>query len=261
MGAALLRDPNKLCSILDALVQNITPEFKIGISVKIRLLEKPEDTESLVRRLVATGITGLTVHCRTTPMRSREPAIRGQLRMVAGVCREAGVACLINGDVDSREHALSLVDEFDADGAMIARAAEENPTCFRAQADGGALPWDQMVKDYVSLALEVDNRFGNTKYLLGRMIPGSQKVYSKMQQSRNYTALCEILGHDKLLELARNTDHKRGLDQLLTGKTAPMNPADGEKQPKRRKSEVEKIDLDAEATMPSHSNGQIALSA
>src|SRR5687768_13620585 len=75
MGAALLRTPDKLCAILEALVKNITPEFNIGISVKIRLLETAEETEALVRRLCATGITSLTIHCRTTPMRPRERAI------------------------------------------------------------------------------------------------------------------------------------------------------------------------------------------
>ena len=102
MGAALLKTPDLLCSILTALVEEVGKQFEIGISVKIRLLDKPEDTEALVRKLVATGIIGLTIHCRTTPMRPRERAIREQLRMIGDVCREAGVACVMNGDVTSR---------------------------------------------------------------------------------------------------------------------------------------------------------------
>ncbi len=58
MGAALLRAPDTLCAILEALVRDVTPEFGIGISVKIRLLETAAETEALVRRLCATGITG-----------------------------------------------------------------------------------------------------------------------------------------------------------------------------------------------------------
>ncbi|OAA62608.1 tRNA-dihydrouridine synthase [Niveomyces insectorum RCEF 264] len=103
MGAALLKTPDRLCAILEALVAHIVPAFGIGISVKIRLLRDPADTEALVRRLVRTGIVGLTVHCRTAPMRPRERAIRAQLPLVAGICREAGVACLMNGDVASRD--------------------------------------------------------------------------------------------------------------------------------------------------------------
>src|SRR5437762_78859 len=54
MGAALLRTPDTLCSILRALVEEVGKEFEIGISVKIRLLETPELTGALVRKLCAT---------------------------------------------------------------------------------------------------------------------------------------------------------------------------------------------------------------
>ena len=90
MGAALLKTPEKLCAILRALVKEVGEVWEIGISVKIRILDTAEETEALVSQLCDTGITGLTVHCRTTPMRPRERAIRDQLRMVARVCREKG---------------------------------------------------------------------------------------------------------------------------------------------------------------------------
>ncbi|KAF4467329.1 hypothetical protein FALBO_5806 [Fusarium albosuccineum] len=220
MGAALLKTPDKLCAILEALVKNITPEFEIGISVKIRILDTAAETEALVRRLCGTGITGLTVHCRTTPMRPRERAIRGQLRMVADICHEYGVACLMNGDVESRDEGLKLAEEFGADGAMIATAAEKNPSCFRSQANGGLAPWEEVVDHYVKTAIDVDNRFGNTKFLLAQLVPGKSKVYQPVQQSKNYTSICQALGFDKYLEAARDIDSKRGLDQTLKGKKA-----------------------------------------
>ncbi|KAF5706498.1 tRNA-dihydrouridine synthase 2 [Fusarium mundagurra] len=220
MGAALLKTPDKLCAILEALVKNITPEFEIGISVKIRLLDTAAETEALVRRLCATGITGLTIHCRTTPMRPRERAIRGQLRMIAEVCHEYGVACLMNGDVENRDQGLQLAKEFGADGAMIAVAAEKNPSCFRSVADGGLASWEEVVDNYVKTAIDVDNRFGNTKFLLSNMVPGKSKSYQPMNQSKNYKSLCEALSLGKHLESARIIDSKRGLDQPLQGKAA-----------------------------------------
>ncbi|KAI5258801.1 FMN-linked oxidoreductase [Aureobasidium subglaciale] len=209
MGAALLKTPDKLVAILEALVKEVGTPFEIGISVKIRILENPEDTAALVRRLVATGITGLTLHCRTTPMRPRESAIRDQLRMVGEICHEAGVACLMNGDVTSRDEALKLAEEYGVDGAMIATAAETNPSCFRAEKDGGMAPWDQVVKEYVTTALEVENRWGNTKYLLGQMIPGRAKEYRPMNQAKSYTDLVEIMGYDEeFAKRARAVDEK-----------------------------------------------------
>jgi tRNA-dihydrouridine synthase 2 len=222
MGAALLRTPDKLCSILEALVKNITTEFEVGISVKIRLLETPEETEELVRKLVATGIIGLTVHCRTTPMRPREKAIREQLKMIADICREAGVACLMNGDVENREQALELMGKFGVDGAMIATAAETNSSCFRSQADGGLAPWKEVVEFYLKTAMEVENRWGNTKYLLGHLIPGKDPVYRQITASKTYTNICEILQLPHLLIQANEIDKKLelGLEFKNNGKQA-----------------------------------------
>ncbi|KAG5976222.1 hypothetical protein E4U55_007420 [Claviceps digitariae] len=213
MGAALLQTPDKLVAILEALVQNITPEFEIGISVKIRILDTAAQTEALVRRLVATGITGLTVHCRTTPMRPRERAIRDQLRMIANVCREAGVACLMNGDVETRDKGLGLAREYGADGAMIAVAAEKNPSCFRSDADGGVLPWQPVVEQYLKFCMDIRNPFGNTKYLLGQMVPGKTKFYPAVNQVKSYADLCQMFDFHHLLQLAQETDVTLGLDK------------------------------------------------
>lgn len=212
MGAALLRTPEKLCSILEALVANITTEFEIGISVKIRLLETPKMTEELVRKLCATGITGLTVHCRTTPMRPRERAIREQLKMIAGICREAGVACLMNGDVENREQAQELIAEYGVDGAMIATAAETNSSCFRPKAQGGLAPWKEVVELYIKTAMEVENRWGNTKYLLSHLVPGKDPIYRSITATKGYVDACEILGLP-FMDLAQATDKKLDIGQ------------------------------------------------
>ena len=205
MGAALLKTPDRLCAILRALVAEVGTPFEIGISVKIRILSDSIDTETLVRQLCATGITGLTVHCRTTPMRPRERAIRDQLRMVADICRDFGVACLMNGDVTSRDEANSLMTEYGVDGAMIATAAETNPSVFRL---GGPLPWEEVVREYIQTAVQVENRWGNTKYLLGQMIPGKQPAYKAMTATKSYSELVAVLGYPDLAKQARDLDQK-----------------------------------------------------
>lgn len=218
MGAALLRTPDLLCDILTRLVEEVGKPFEIGISVKIRILDQPEDTAALVKRLVRTGITGLTVHCRTTPMRPRERAIRDQLKMIGEICREAGVACVMNGDVTSRTEALKLMQEFSVDGAMIATEAEKNPSCFRPDAEGGPhewrSQWKTVVTEYMRFALQVANRWGNTKYLLGQMIPGKEKAYAAMNKSKCYTDVIKALGLDKVDDLllqAQKVDEHLGI--------------------------------------------------
>lgn len=226
MGAALLQTPDKLFAILEALVKEIATEFEIGISVKIRLLETHEKTEALVRKLCATGITGLTVHCRTTPMRPRERAIRGQLKMIADICRENGVACLMNGDVENRDQAEKLIEEFGVDGAMIATAAEANSSCFRSEADGGLAPWKEVVEQYIKTSMEVENRWGNTKYLLNHLIPGKQPVYREITQSKSYQQACQILGFEHLEAQAKEVDERIGITperQMPQGKRGRKN--------------------------------------
>ncbi|KGO71223.1 tRNA-dihydrouridine synthase [Penicillium italicum] len=213
MGAALLRTPDLLVSILENLVKEVGEPYQIGISVKIRILSNPEETEALVSRLVKTGITGLTVHCRTTPMRPRERAIRDQLPMVARICHEAGVACVMNGDVTSRDQGLALMAEYGVDGAMIATSAETNSSCFRSKEDGGIAPWRDVVHDYLRFCIESENRLGNTKYLLNMLIPGKDKEFGYAKLSKTYLDTCRALKFDDFLPAATGVDVILGLDE------------------------------------------------
>ncbi|KAI4197105.1 MAG: hypothetical protein LQ346_003083 [Caloplaca aetnensis] len=227
MGAALLKTPDHLASILSALVTEVGNVFEIGISVKIRLLETAEETEALVRKLCATGITGLTVHCRTTPMRPRERAIRDQLRMIADICKAEGVACVMNGDVRNRDEALQLIQEFGVDAAMIATAAEANPSSFRSNEEGGLLPWRQVVQQYMKIALDVDNKWGNTKFTLGQLIPGKAEVYREAIGCKCYTQICKALELDDLIDQAKDVDRRldlsQGYDQAAVSNAMAMN--------------------------------------
>lgn len=235
MGAALLKTPDRLASILEALVQEVGKPYEIGISVKIRLLETPELTSALVNKLCKTGITGLTIHCRTTPMRPRERAIREQLRMIGDICRSHGVACLMNGDVASHEEGMALAKEFGVDGAMIATAAEANSSVFRKQEDGGKAPWQEVAQEYVKLALSVENKFGNTKFLLSQLMPGKNPAYQKCQMSRTYSQVLEYLEmkDEDLVKQAKEVDHLLGLD------TPNTTRHDIKKQNKQRNKELQ----------------------
>ena len=213
MGAALLRTPDKLAGILEALVEQVGKVWEIGISVKIRLLETPEMTEALVSRLCKTGITGLTIHCRTTSMRPRERAIREQLRMIGEVCREHGVACLMNGDVKNRDEGVTLAKEYGVDGGMIATAAEANSSAFRTKEQCGLASWREVVTEYLKLAMSVENKAGNTKFLLSQLMPGKDPLYQPVQMSKSYQQCCEVLEmEEEMITRAKEVDEILGLD-------------------------------------------------
>ena len=121
----------------------------------------------------------------------------------------------MNGDVVSRDEGLRLAAEFGVDGAMIATAAEANSSVFLSEAEGGAKPWRQVVEQYLRYCLQTENKYGNTKFLLGQLIPGRDEAYRKVCQSRTYTDVLEALRLNKnpdLFESAKKVDHLLGLD-------------------------------------------------
>lgn len=130
MGAALLTNPDLLCSILSALRRELPP--RISISAKIRLLPTQEDTLALVKQIVNTGINCLTIHCRTRNMRPRERALIPRLKEIVHFVKGLGrdVAVIENGDCVGFEDARRIRAITGADSVMIATAAEANPSVF-----------------------------------------------------------------------------------------------------------------------------------
>lgn len=130
MGAALLTNPDLLCSILTALRKELPPH--ITVTAKIRLLPSQEDTLKLVERIVNTGISALTVHCRTRSMRDKDRALIERLREIVAFVERMGksIAVIENGDTKDWAHAQSVREITGAHSVMIARGAETNPSCF-----------------------------------------------------------------------------------------------------------------------------------
>ncbi|KAK6516609.1 hypothetical protein TWF506_006508 [Arthrobotrys conoides] len=196
MGAALLKDIPRLISILTALVENVglsTP-YALPISVKIRLLPTVEETHALVTSLCKTGISKLTLHCRTPPMRPRERAIRDALSGTAKICKEAGVEFFVNGDIKGWDDAQEVIKEYDIQGgAMIAVAAESNPSCFIPNHLGGPRPWREVITEYMLIAMSVENPISNTKFCILNMVPGKNEIHKVLSRAKTYRDLCEAL--------------------------------------------------------------------
>jgi tRNA-dihydrouridine synthase 2 len=132
MGAALLTNPDLLCSILTALRKEMPPH--ITVTAKIRLLPSQEDTLNLVDRIVDTGVNALTVHCRTRSMRDKDKALIERLSAIVDfvAAKGKGIAVIENGDCLGWEDAKRVRSVTGAHSVMIARAAESNPSCFSA---------------------------------------------------------------------------------------------------------------------------------
>ncbi|CUS23344.1 LAQU0S09e02652g1_1 [Lachancea quebecensis] len=176
MGAALLKTPETLCSILSLLVEQVGKPHEKPISVKIRILDSEELTLNLVEKLCGTGISNLTVHCRTTPMRNRQAPIRDYVPSIYKICQANNVSLIINGAIQSLEHFRQLRRQMELPetiGGMMADCAEANPTVFSEN----PLLWPDTARAYIDLALKFDHSVNNVKYMLSRIIPGKSKFY------------------------------------------------------------------------------------
>lgn len=190
MGAQLLQAPDKLCGILESLVEHVGKPYDISISAKIRILDSAQRTNELVKRIVRTGISCLIVHCRTTPMRPREPPIYEQLSSVASICHEAGIPCLVNGGVANRGQMQYFMSRFGVDGAMIARGAQTNPSCFSEQPP---IPILQICREFLDACFAYDFNLAHAKYNLTNFIGGKSSLYANFARSRSKKELDEHL--------------------------------------------------------------------
>jgi tRNA-dihydrouridine synthase 2 len=130
MGAALLTNPDLLCSILTALRKALPAD--VPISAKIRLLPGQNDTLALVKRIVETGISALTIHCRTRDMRPRESALVERLKEIVTFVEVLGLGVTVieNGDCTGRPDFERIKTLTGAHSVMVATAAESNLSCF-----------------------------------------------------------------------------------------------------------------------------------
>ncbi|KAI0071029.1 FMN-linked oxidoreductase [Panus rudis PR-1116 ss-1] len=198
MGAALLTNPDLLCNILTALRSALPPE--ISVSCKIRLLPTQEDTLKLVERIVNTGVNALTVHCRTRNMRPREKALIERLReivnFVEGMGR--GIAIIENGDCVGYEDAKRIRDITGAHSAMIATAAEANPSCF------SPTPLVDVEKDfvpaYVRLCKYLGHHWSVTKFC-ATQFHGAHSTITKAEATGLKQILTKAKGFDDMNEL------------------------------------------------------------
>lgn len=209
MGAALLDTPDILCEILVSLRKALPPH--ISVSCKIRLLPDQEKTLELVKRIVSTGISCLTVHCRTRNMRNGEKAILERLKGIVDCVRSMkddkgnplDVAVLANGDAEGLSDASRIREITGADGVMVATKAEENPSCFSEPMAGV----DELVIRYLKIvssphayqglrklirqkAKYTSHAFGNTKHCISafKSAPGLVNQKATLKALRNEIA-------------------------------------------------------------------------
>ena len=107
------------------------------ISVKIRVMERDEETVELARRLEAVGVSWITVHGRTKRQRYSDPINQNAIRLVK---QSVSIPVVYNGDIRSIDDARRAYEETGVDGVMSARGILSNPALY----SGSPVTWDMV---------------------------------------------------------------------------------------------------------------------
>ena len=125
-GSALMRDPELVARILDAVVNAVA----VPVTLKMRTGWDPEHRNGVLIARIAeqAGIAALAVHGRT-----RACAYRGlaEYETIRQIKTAVSIPVFANGDVDGPKKAAHVLERTGADGVMIGRGAQGRPWLFQ----------------------------------------------------------------------------------------------------------------------------------
>ena len=125
-GSALLQDETLVGQILDAVVSAVD----VPVTLKIRTGWDPEHKNALAIAKIAeqAGIQALAVHGRTRACAYRGAAEHDTVRVIKSAL---SIPVIANGDINTPEKAVEVLQHTGADAIMIGRAAQGRPWIFR----------------------------------------------------------------------------------------------------------------------------------
>lgn len=125
-GSALLQYPKLVEQILHAVVKAVD----VPVTLKIRTGWNKENQNCVEIAKIAeqAGISALTIHGRTRACLFNGHA---EYKNIKAVKSQVSMPVIANGDIQTAEQALAVLDYTQADGIMIGRAALGNPWIFQ----------------------------------------------------------------------------------------------------------------------------------
>jgi tRNA-dihydrouridine synthase B len=124
-GSALLKDEDLVRRILDAVVE----ASHVPVTLKIRTGWNSDNRNGveIARLAEQSGVTALAVHGRTRACGYKGEAEYETIRKIKSA---VNIPVFANGDIDTPEKALHVLNATKADGVMIGRGAQGQPWLF-----------------------------------------------------------------------------------------------------------------------------------
>lgn len=125
-GSALMRDPERAASIVRATAKALKT---IPVTVKIRAGwdDTSKNAAELAKRLEDAGAALICVHARTREQ-MYNPGI--DIGIIADVKKAVNIPVIGNGDINSADDAVNMINVTGCDGLMIGRGSLGNPWIF-----------------------------------------------------------------------------------------------------------------------------------
>lgn len=135
-GSALIKQP----ALARELISALRDGFGGPTSVKTRIgYASATEMESWIANVLAVKPDVLIVHGRTMKEMSKVPAHWDQIGHAATMAHEAGVLCVGNGDIISRQQGIDLAAQYNIDGIMVGRGIFANPWIFNRTMDPASI--------------------------------------------------------------------------------------------------------------------------
>ncbi|CAD6190930.1 unnamed protein product [Caenorhabditis auriculariae] len=197
MGAALLRQTDKIKDILTSLVQ----AAEIPVSCKIRVLDDPSDTLNLVREIEKCGVAALGVHGRRREERNPDKCRIEEIREVARTVTSIPIITNgVSGEIDCYEDIEKWRVQTGASSVMLARKALATPSIFRRE---GVLEKDKDIEAFLDKACKYDESYTMTKYVVQRILGADQEYDPRGRKTvcaGSVLEICRAWGKEQVYE-------------------------------------------------------------